>query len=374
MTASGRTALRIALVGPVPPPAGGMANQTRQLKGLLEREGLAVEMVPVNPPYPAAWIARMKGVRAVVRLARYLPRLWRAAGRSDLFHVMANSGWSWHLFAAPAVWIARLRGVPVVVNYRGGEAEAFMERSARRVLPTLRRASALAVPSGFLEAVFSRWNVASRVIPNIIDTHRFRPAEHAPTGPHIVITRNLEPIYAIDVALRAFARVLAAAPGARLSVAGSGPQGAALQALAAELGIADRVSFLGRLAPEDTAALYREATLFLNPSSVDNMPNSVLEAWASGVPVVSTRVGGVPYIVEEGATGLLVPAGDEAAMADALLRVMRDAALAARLRRQGLAAAERYTWARVRPLWLALYQELAGGVGAVDPQPVEPTR
>jgi glycosyltransferase involved in cell wall biosynthesis len=356
---SAQPVLRLALIGPVPPPAGGMANQTRQLMELLGREGVAVEMVAVNPPYPAAWVERLKGVRAAVRLAQYLPRLWQAAGRNDVFHVMANSGWSWHLFAAPAVWIARLRGVPAVVNYRGGEAETFLARSAAAVLPTLRRAAVLAVPSGFLHDVFGRWRVDSRIVPNIIDTQRFRPAAEPAAGQQIVITRNLEPIYAIDVAIQAFARIAARWPQASLAIAGSGPEKDRLQALAAALGLAARVRFLGRLSPDQTAELYRQAALFLNPSSVDNMPNSVLEAWASGVPVVSTRVGGVPYIAQDGVDALLVPAGDAAAMGDALARMLADPALAGRLRTAGLAAAERYTWARIRPLWLDLYRELA---------------
>src|SRR5690606_24493025 len=99
-------------------------------------------------------------------------------------------------------------------------------------------------------------------------------------------------------------------PGARLSVAGSGPQEAALRALAGELGIAGAVRFTGRLDPDGIAALYRDADLMLNASIVDNMPNAVLEALASGVPVVSSRVGGVPYMLEHERTGLLVPVGD----------------------------------------------------------------
>ena len=129
MTESRR--LSIALVGPLPPPPGGMANQTRQLARLLQDSGTTVEVVRSNAPYRPAWVERLRGVRAVFRLAPFLGSLWRAGGRVDVFHVMANSGWAWHLFAAPAVWIARWRGRPVVVNYRGGEAEAFMAREAR---------------------------------------------------------------------------------------------------------------------------------------------------------------------------------------------------------------------------------------------------
>lgn len=114
-----------------------MANQTRQLAALLQQEGLRVEVVPVNAPYRPAWIERVTGVRALFRLAPYLLALWRVAGRTRLLHVMANSGWSWHLFATPAIWIASLRGIPIVVNYRGGEAAAFLQRSYRWIRPTL---------------------------------------------------------------------------------------------------------------------------------------------------------------------------------------------------------------------------------------------
>ncbi|MBS0593326.1 MAG: glycosyltransferase family 1 protein, partial [Proteobacteria bacterium] len=89
-----------------------MANQTRQLAELLAAEGARVQLVQTNAPYRPAWVGRLPVVRAGFRLVPYLYRLWRAAGSSRLFHVMANSGWSWHLFSAPAIAIASLRAVP----------------------------------------------------------------------------------------------------------------------------------------------------------------------------------------------------------------------------------------------------------------------
>jgi hypothetical protein len=115
----GLAGLHVGLVGPLPPPAGGMANQTRQLAELLRSAQADVSLVQSNAPYRPAWAGRVPVLRALFRLVPYLLRLWRAAGRSDVLHVMANSGWSWHLFAAPAIWVARWRQVPVVVNYRG---------------------------------------------------------------------------------------------------------------------------------------------------------------------------------------------------------------------------------------------------------------
>lgn len=351
------TRLRVGLVGPLPPPAGGMANQTMQLARLLREDGLTVDLIQVNAPYAPAWIGRVPVVRAAFRLLPYLARLWRAAGRCDLFHVMANSGWSWHLFATPAVWVPHLRGVPVVVNYRGGEAGPFLRRWAAVVRFTMRRAAALVVPSGFLQQVFACSGMSAKVVPNIVDLARFHPAGAAPATVHVVVARNLEPIYDIATALYAFARVAAQHPEARLSVAGSGPERARLEALATDLGIAAQVRFTGRLDAEQMAALYREASVSLNPALADNMPNSVLEALASGVPVVSTDVGGVPFIVRHEETALLVKPGDAPAMAAAIARLAAEPELRRRLVANGLRTVSALTWDRVRDQWFDTYRE-----------------
>ena len=354
------TGLRIALVGPLAPPAGGMALQAAQLVDLLRRDGAEVLFVPTNPPYRPAWAGRVRGLRAVFRLLPYLVALWRACGRVDVLHLLANSGWSWHLYAAPALWVGWLRRVPVIVNYRGGEAAAFLARSAALVRASMARAARLVVPSGFLVEVFAAHRMAAQVVPNIVDRVLFRPAEVADAADdeRILVARNLEPIYDIATALRAFARLRRERPRVRLIVAGSGPERAALEALAAELRIADGVEFTGRIGREEMAARLRGCRVALNPSRIDNMPNSVLEALACGVPVVSTRVGGVAHIVEDGRSALLVPAGDDAAMAAALQRVLGDTTLAYRLREAGLAAAEAYTWAAVAPRWRAVYESV----------------
>ena len=330
--------------------------QTRQLAELLTGEGAIVTIVQVNAPYRPQWIANMRGLRALFRLAPYLVRLWRCAGNVDLMHVMANSGWSWHLYAAPAVWIARARAVPVIVNYRGGEAAVFLKRSVRWVRGSLAAANGLAVPSEFLREVFGRYRIEADVLPNIVDLTRFRFVAREPRiAPHLVVTRNLEAIYDIPTALRAFALVRGEFPRARLSIAGSGPELGSLQALAVSLGVAEGICFAGRLDREQIAALYHDADLMLNPSRVDNMPNSVLEALACGLPVVSTRVGGVPYIGRACVSALLVDAGDVKAMADAIGRVLRDAEFARGLAAAGFADVQQYTWARVRPRLSELY-------------------
>jgi glycosyltransferase involved in cell wall biosynthesis len=353
--------LRIGLIGPLPPPAGGMANQTRQLADLLRREGAAVTLVQTNAPYVPRCVGRLRGLRALFRLPPYLVRLWRAAGEVDVFHVMANSGLSWHLMAIPAIRVARLRGVGVIVNYRGGGAADFFERASKRTLRGLQSVDALITPSEFLRDVFARIGMQARVVPNIIDCERFRRAAACVESavPNLLVARNLERIYDIATAIRAFAIVRGCWPAATLTVAGSGPELGNLQRLATELGVSGATCFTGRVENARMPELYARATVALNPSTVDNMPISILEAYASGVPVVSTRVGGVPYIAEHEQTALLVDVGDADGMAQAVLRLLGDPALARRLAEAGTARAQRYAWPELRESWHSEYRRAA---------------
>lgn len=348
--------LQIGLVGPLPPPYGGMANQTQQLAELLRSEGLAVSLLQTNAAYRPQWVSGLPFTRALFRLIPYLYDLWQLAGRTDLIHIMANSGWSWHLFAAPAVWIAKIRKVPVVVNYRGGEADTFLAKSVRSVRITMRQTSALIVPSGFLQAVFARFNMPASVVPNIIDVARFNnSAPRRAIRRHLLVPRNLEPIYDNESAIMAFSIVHRSYPDATLTIAGSGPLAESLAVLAETLGLAGAVIFAGRLDRDAMAQAYRAADIAINPSLVDNMPNSVLEALASGVPVVSTNVGGVPFIVKDEQTALLVAPKSPAAMAKAILRLMDDAALSDKLIDNGLVEVQKFTWPQVWPLLSEVY-------------------
>jgi glycosyltransferase involved in cell wall biosynthesis len=355
--------LRLLLVGPLPPPAGGMANQTRQLKRLLEQEGIAVTLVQTNAPYRPAWVGGLRGVRAAFRLLPYIRELTREAARADVVHVMANSGWAWHLLAAPAIRIAKWRGKPVLVNYRGGLAREFLESRADRVISTLRRADTLVVPSRFLQTVFADHGIDAKVVPNIVDTNVFQPAQRAQRAadaPHIVVARNLEHIYGNDLAIQAFALLRGKLRAARLSVAGSGPELQGLQQLARDLGVEAAIHFTGRLDVAQMAALYGAADLVLNPTRADNTPNSVLEALACGVAVVSTDVGGVRYLVEHGHTAWLVPPESPEDLAAGMVRVLEDQDLKRTLESNGLALARSCAWGEVRQRWLELYEGLAG--------------
>jgi glycosyltransferase involved in cell wall biosynthesis len=355
--------LRIGLIGPLPPPPGGMANQTRQLADLLEQEGVHVEVVQTNAPYRPHWISSLRGARALFRLVPFFLRLWDVAGRVQLFHVMANSGWAWHLCAAPAVWVAKLRRIPVMVNYRGGDAAEFFTRSLFWIRPTMWMSDQRVVPSGYLKQVFRSFGLSAEIVPNIIDLKRFvrRPSKESHSrsdSAHLVVTRNLEPLYDIPTALRAFAIVREKRPDTHMTIAGGGPERERLVALAHQLGVARYVKFTGSLENRCIAQLFLEADVFINASLHDNMPNSILEALASGVPIVSTNVCGIPFLVEHQKTAILVPPRDPVAMAQAVLHLLDDPNVAEQLIRAGWDLVQHYTWHRVRPRLLDVYSGL----------------
>ena len=352
--------LSVGLVGPLPPPPGGMANQTRQLSELLPHSGVAVQIVRTNAPYQPRWIAPVRGLRALFRLIPYLVRLWRCAGEVDVFHVMANSGWAWYLFAAPAVWVARLRGTPVVLNYRGGLAEEFLARRERSVRATLRHVSRLVVPSGYLRDVFGKRGIECSVVPNVVDLSRFLSRERSAGEAEVIITRNLEAIYGIDTGIRAFAKIRRALPHARLTIAGAGPERARLERLCREPALEGAVTFAGALERAGMNRLYQSADILLNPARVDNMPNALLEAMAAGVPIVSTDAGGIPYLVEHGRTGMLAPVDDAEGLASLTLAVLQSPALASRLRQAGLEEARKYAWPVVGIQLIDIYRQAIG--------------
>lgn len=265
------------------------------------------------------------------------------------------------MFAAPAVIIARLRATPVIINYRGGSADSFFSNAPSFVLKIVGRASMRVTPSVYLQRVFVKHGLSADVIPNIIDLSRFAlgPQRAFGNSPHIIVTRNLEQIYDIPTAIRAFAIVKKAIPGATMTVAGSGPELANLHALVATLGLAESIEFSGRIENANIPKLYASADCMINSSTVDNMPISILEAFASGVPVISTDAGGIPDLVDHQVTGMLVPVGDAEGLARETVRVLQNPAVYADLRFAAYDEAQKYSWPQVRERWLAAYIESA---------------
>ena len=158
--------------------------------------------------------------------------------------------------------------------------------------------------------------------------------------------------------LRAFALVQARFPEVSLTLVGSGSQDSALKALSASLGLR-RVAFTGPVAPARITTHYASADLYVQTPAVDNMPLSILEAAASGLPIVSTRVGGVPALVTDRVDGLLAPANDADAVAARLIELIERPDYARQLAAAASERSAQYDWRQVRDAWLAVYRSIA---------------
>ena len=309
---------------------------------------------------------RVKYIRTLATQLTYWPRLLRELRRADVVHVFSASYTSFLLAPLPAVLVSRLYGKPVVMNYRSGEAPDHLQRSAvaRKVLATVDRN---AVPSRFLRDVFARFGIGADIIPNIIDVDRFKFRAREPLQPHVLSTRNFEDLYNVACTLRAFRLVQQRHPSATLTLVGGGSNEPALRVLASELGL-QHVRFAGRVPPDDIWRFYADADIYLQTPNIDNMPGSVLEAFASGCAVVSTEAGGVPAILTHEEHGLLVPCDDHEAAAAAVLRLLDDAGLAARLTASARASCDQYRWTSVRSQWVDLYRRILRPAAVAAPR------
>jgi glycosyltransferase involved in cell wall biosynthesis len=230
---------------------------------------------------------------------------------------------------------------------------------------TLQRADAVATPSGYLVDVFARFGVRAESIANFVDPDAVRYRRRDRLQPVFLSNRNFQSLYNVPCVLRAFALVQQQLPAARLIVVGDGPERARVHAVAAELALRN-VDFIGAVQPAEMSRWYDEADIYLNASDIDNMPNSIIESFACGLPVVTTRAGGIPYVVEHERNGLLVDCGDHTALAAAALQLIDEPALARRLIGEGLSDVKRlYTWEAVGDGWAALYRRLVGAKASV---------
>lgn len=354
--------MRIQLVGPVPPPYGGMSNQLQQLNELLTAEGFQVEVTPVNSPYKPLWVGKLKGVRALFRFVPYFFALWRRTSDTDVSHIFANSGLSWHFFAAPAIWIAWIQKKGVLLHYHGGEAEQFFRHQIRYISPSIKRCTKVVVPSGFLEDIFNKYNVETAVIPNVIDMTKFchssKMHKTASSSLQLLVPRNLDPVYDVATAIKAFNLVKEEFEDIRLLVTGIGPELEMLEKLVLSLGLQEAVEFTGKLTNTQMADLYTSVDIVLNPSLADNLPVSLLESLASGIPVITTNVGGIPYLIENNRNGLLVSPGNVVEMANAIKRLIGNASLRENLINNGLDYVKQYEWKSLRSKWLKAYAEV----------------
>ncbi len=352
--------IRVLIAAPSLDILGGQARQAVRLReGLSSEPSLQVGFIPHNPrlPFPLRWLQRIKYIRTIATALYYILSLLVTVPRYDVVHVFSASYYSYLTCAVPPILIAKLFGKRSILNYRSGEAEDHLQNWRLTARPIMRLADVIVVPSGYLVDLFGRFDLPARAIYNLVELDRFTYRERRPLKPIFLTSRLLEPLYNVGCVLRAFALIQKEYPEAELTVAADGYMRAELEQLAVDLNL-KATRFIGPVPFDQMPAMYDAADIYLTATNLDNMPASITECMACGVPVVTTDAGGIPYIVKHEESCLMIEKDDHVAMAAAAIRLLRDNDLAVRLTERARADSVKFTWSSVRAEWIKQYQEL----------------
>jgi phenylacetate-CoA ligase len=286
------------------------------------------------------------------RLLRPFATVFELVWRRARYHVVCCQAFSYRnwINSALAVSVARALGKRTVLVYRGGAFAEFVASYGWAVLPTLKRVDQLVTPSAFLAGEFRRRDLDVIVIPNVIDVTEWPHRRRLELPPRLLWVRHLRSGYNPLMALKVLHRIQRDYPDATLRMAGDGDMERELRTAIAERQLRG-VTLLGHISGRELVREYDEAAIFINTTNYDNQPRSVLEAMACGLPVVSTNVGGIPYMLEPGRHAVLVAPNDTESMSTAILGLIRRPAAALAMADAARAHVEKFSWKSSRELW-----------------------
>ena len=256
--------------------------------------------------------------------------------------------------------LCRLLGISYICILHGGNLPYRLKR-----LPMMSRmlfggARDLVAPSGYLQAAFLKNGYAASVIPNFIPIENYPFKLRSKVEPRLLWVRAFDATYNPQMAIHVLHLLSDKYPQAALCMVGPDKDGSmnSCRQLAQELGIADRVQFTGRLTKREWIGLSSDYDLFINTTNFDNTPVSVIEAMALGLPVVSTNVGGVPYLISDNTNGLLVNSGDVNGMVAKLGWLINHPTEAGQLALRARKQVGEFDWALVKYKWFKILDEM----------------
>ncbi len=296
------------------------------------------------------------------KLLRMADMLWsivkyRKQTRFLLIDTYSTSNFYYALFSAALAKVFNIAYIPIL---HGGDLERRLKHSKRMSTFLFSHAYKNVVPSGYLKHIFEKYGYKVQFIPNNIEVKNYVFKERDQIRPKLLYVRAFSPLYNPSMALHVLKVLLEKYDDASLCMVGPDRDGTLekTKAEAKELGLEEKVLFTGKLSKEAWWKLSETYDIFINTTNFDNTPVSVMEAMALGLPVVSTNVGGIPYLLEEGKDALLVAASDADAMAEKISFLVENDDAAAEISRNARKKVENFDWKEVKKKWMVL---LKGG-------------
>jgi glycosyltransferase involved in cell wall biosynthesis len=321
-------------------------------------EDLAVALKKAGLPV----VTTSSRVSRFLRIIDFLLTVWLKRKRYSVAQVDVYSGPGF-LWAELVCRSLRMAKKPYVLTLHGGNLPVFAQRSGKRVRRLLESSSAVTTPSEYLLQHMRPYGKDLVLLPNPLDLTKYPFRQRERPAPNLVWLRAFHETYNPMLAIRVVALLLEDLPDVRLLMIGPDKGDgsyAVTRDLAMKLGISERVMFPGSVPKNQIAHWLQRGDIFMNTTRVDNTPVSVLEAMACGLCIISTNVGGIPYMLQDEYDALLVPSNDDAAMARAIQRILVEAGLAERLSRNARRKAEQFDWPNILPTW----EKLLTGVAA----------
>lgn len=295
----------------------------------------------------------------ILRLLDMLTTIVVARNVYDLAQIDVFSGKAF-IYAEWCTKLLRLLNKKVILTLHGGGLPSFAMQHPHRVAGLLSQASMVVTPSPFLQLSLSKYHNQIKVIPNGIEISTIAYKVRDSIRPNLIWVRAFHQTYNPELAVRVLASLSTDYSDAQLTMVGPDKGDGSLLAviaLAAECGVQDRLIIVPAVSYDKVPALLDQADIFINTTNYDTAPRSLLEAMANGVCVVSTNVGGIPWMVTNFHDGLLVPPEDDLAMVGAIQSLLEDPELATRISKNARQTAEQHNWSNVIPEWDKLFSE-----------------
>ena len=294
------------------------------------------------------------------RLIDMLSTVWRERQNYQAAHIDVFSGKAF-IYAWLTTWLLKILKKKIAVTLHGGGLPDFSRKYHFFFKEYLGIPDVVVTPSPFLKESFKHIRSDIKIIPNPIDLTESLFRQRDSIQPKLIWVRAFHSVYNPTLAIKVLAFIKRTFPEAKLWMLGPDKGDHSLANvlnLAEKLGVTHSVEIVGHIAHAEIPIWLNKADIFLNTSNYDTAPRSLLEAMANGLCVVSTNVGGIPHLAENGVEAILVDPNDPDSMADAVIKILSSPDFAFKLSRNARTRAEKSDWSAILPSWESLFSNL----------------